>query len=67
MRCARQPPAFPAGSGDIPADFRAVGQPVFIPGSMGTARGVDRVVRVVERAGLAGLVARLRPLGVVKG
>jgi tRNA-splicing ligase RtcB len=29
--------AFPAGSPDIPESFRAVGQPVFIPGSMGTA------------------------------
>jgi len=29
--------AFPAGSPDIPADYRAVGQPVFIPGSMGTS------------------------------
>jgi tRNA-splicing ligase RtcB (3'-phosphate/5'-hydroxy nucleic acid ligase) len=29
--------AFPAGSSDIPAAYRAVGQPVFIPGSMGTA------------------------------
>jgi tRNA-splicing ligase RtcB (3'-phosphate/5'-hydroxy nucleic acid ligase) len=29
--------AFPAGSDAIPADFRAVGQPVFIPGSMGTS------------------------------
>ena len=29
--------AFPAGSEEIPAAFRAVGQPVFIPGSMGTA------------------------------
>ena len=28
---------------------------------------VDRVVEVVERAGLAGRVARLRPIGVVKG
>jgi tRNA-splicing ligase RtcB (3'-phosphate/5'-hydroxy nucleic acid ligase) len=126
--------ALPAGSPDIPADFRAVGQPVFIPGSMGTAsfvlrgrpgalersfgsachgagrcmsrtgarkrihgaelrrqleaqdivvrcpsnrglaeeapfayKDVNRVVGVVERAGLAGRVARLRPLGVVKG
>src|SRR5919197_6762091 len=32
--------AFPAGSPDIPADYRAVGQPVFIPGSMGTASWV---------------------------
>jgi len=29
--------AFPAGSPDIPAAYRAVGQPVFVPGSMGTA------------------------------
>ena len=126
--------AFPPGAPDIPADFRAHGQPVFIPGSMGTSsfvlsgrpgalersfgstchgagrrlsrtgarkrihgaelrrqleeqgivvrcpsnrglaeeapfayKDVDRVVGVVERAGLAGRVARLRPLGVIKG
>jgi tRNA-splicing ligase RtcB len=126
--------AFPAGSPDLPADYRAVGQPVFIPGSMGTAsyvlvglpgslersfgttchgagrrlsrtgarkrigggelrrqlaeagivvrcpsnrglaeeapfayKDVERVVHVVEQAGLARRVARLRPLGVVKG
>jgi tRNA-splicing ligase RtcB len=29
--------AFPAGSDEIPAEYRSVGQPVFIPGSMGTA------------------------------
>ena len=29
--------AFPAGSPDIPEPYRALGQPVFIPGSMGTA------------------------------
>src|SRR5262249_661981 len=29
--------AFPAGSDEIPVEYRAVGQPVFIPGSMGTA------------------------------
>jgi tRNA-splicing ligase RtcB len=29
--------AFPAGSPEVPAAFRAVGQPVFVPGSMGTA------------------------------
>jgi tRNA-splicing ligase RtcB len=28
--------AFPAGSSEIPAGYRDVGQPVFIPGSMGT-------------------------------
>jgi tRNA-splicing ligase RtcB (3'-phosphate/5'-hydroxy nucleic acid ligase) len=126
--------AFPAGSDDIPAAHYAVGQAVFIPGSMGTwsyvlagepgsmersfgttchgagrllsrtgarkriggaelrreleAKGivvrspsnkglaeeapfaykdVERVVEVVERAGLARRVARLRPIGVVKG
>jgi tRNA-splicing ligase RtcB len=126
--------AFPAGSIEIPEPYRAVGQPVFIPGSMGTAsyvlagepgsvelafgstchgagrtlsrtgarkrihgadlrrrleadgivvrspsnkglaeeapfayKDVDRVVAVVARAGLARPVARLRPLGVVKG
>jgi tRNA-splicing ligase RtcB len=126
--------AFPAGSPEIPAAYRAVGQPVFVPGSMGTAsfvlageptslersfgsachgagrqlsrtgarrqisgaalrrelesrgivvrcpsprglaeeapfayKDVDRVVAVVERAGLARRVARLEPLGVVKG
>jgi len=126
--------AFPAGSEEIPAEYRAVGQPVFIPGSMGTAsfvlvgrpgsmarsfgttchgagramsrtrarkqiggaelrrqleargivvrcpsnkglaeeapfayKDVERVVEVVERAGLAGRVARLVPIGVVKG
>jgi tRNA-splicing ligase RtcB len=126
--------AYPAGSAEIPAAYRAVGQPVFIPGSMGTAsyvlvgrpgsiersfgttchgagramsrtrarkriggrelrrqlqaqgivvrcpsnkglaeeapfayKDVERVVEVVERAGLAGRVARLVPIGVVKG
>jgi tRNA-splicing ligase RtcB (3'-phosphate/5'-hydroxy nucleic acid ligase) len=126
--------AFPAGSDEIPERYREVGQPVFIPGSMGTwsfvlagrpgsmelsfgtachgagrllsrtgarkriqgaelrreleRRGivvrspsnkglaeeapfaykdVERVVEVVERAGLAARVVRLAPLGVVKG
>jgi tRNA-splicing ligase RtcB len=126
--------AFPAGSRDIPEAFRSVGQPVFVPGSMGTAsyvlvgepgaldrsfgsachgagrrlsrtgarrqiggaelrtqleadgivvrcpsnkglaeeapfayKDVERVVDVVASAGLARRVARLRPLGVVKG
>ncbi len=126
--------AFPAGSEEIPEAYRGVGQPVFIPGSMGTAsfvlagepgalersfgttchgagrrmsrtaarkriaggelrrrlesrgivvrcpsakglaeeapfayKDVERVVRVVEHAGLARRVARLVPLGVVKG
>jgi tRNA-splicing ligase RtcB len=126
--------AFPPGSEEIPAEYRDVGQPVFIPGSMGTcsfvlagregsisrsfgttchgagrrlsrtavrktveggalrreleargiavrapsARGlaeeapqaykdVERVVEIVDHAGLAARVARLRPIGVVKG
>jgi tRNA-splicing ligase RtcB len=126
--------AFPPGSGDIPAPYRAVGQPVFIPGSMGTSsyvlagrigamehsfgttchgagrrmsrtgarrqitgaelrrqltaqgivvrcpsnrglaeeapfayKDVEHVVGVVERAKLAARVAKLAPLGVVKG
>jgi len=126
--------AFPAGSAEIPTAYRDVGQPVFIPGSMGTssyvlagepgsldrsfgttchgagrllsrtaakkeidgadlrrqleARGivvrsasnkglaeeapfaykdVDAVVDIVVRAGLARRVARLVPVGVVKG
>ena len=29
--------AFPAGSHEVPVAYRAVGQPVFIPGSMGTS------------------------------
>lgn len=126
--------AFAAGHPELPADYQAVGQPVFLPGSMGTAsyvlagvasaerrswgsachgagralsrtavkrqvtgaalrreleargivvrcpsnaglaeeapvayRDVEHVAEVVERAGLARRVARLRPLGVVKG
>ena len=126
--------AFPAGSSEIPDAYRSVGQPVFIPGSMGTAsyvlagepgsmersfgttchgagrvlsrtaarkeihgadlrreleargivvrsasnkglaeeapfayKDVERVVDVVASARLARRVARLVPLGVVKG
>ena len=32
--------AFPPGHREIPADYRTIGQPVFIPGSMGTASWV---------------------------
>jgi tRNA-splicing ligase RtcB len=124
--------ALPAGHPDLPADYAAVGQPVLVPGSMGTAsyvlvgevdggafhstchgagrsmsrtaarkrisgralrhdlagagievrsgsdrglaeeapfsyKDVDAVVETVERAGLARRVARLVPIGVVKG
>jgi tRNA-splicing ligase RtcB (3'-phosphate/5'-hydroxy nucleic acid ligase) len=126
--------AFPPGHPDVPDAYRRAGQPVFIPGSMGTSsfvlagrpgamersfgtvchgagralsrtrarkqvrgaelrrqleqagitvrcpsnkglaeeapfayKDVEKVVEVVERAGLAARVAQLRPLGVVKG
>jgi tRNA-splicing ligase RtcB len=126
--------AFPPGHCEIPADYRSIGQPVFVPGSMGTAswvlagqqrameetfgsvchgagrllsrtavrkgknareeqrkleengilvrsesrdgileelpeayKNVDEVIEVVHNAGLARKVARLRPMGVIKG
>ena len=126
--------AFPAGHREIPGDYRSIGQPVFVPGSMGTAswvlvgqqgslehtfgsvchgagrllsrtavrkgkdarqeqrkleaqgilvrsesrdgileelpeayKNVDEVIEVVHNAGLARKVARLRPMGVIKG
>ena len=125
--------AFPPGSKNIPGKYYKVGQPVLIPGTMGTAsyilagteyaketffsvchgagramsrhaalrvrsgqavrkeleeqgivvrslsnkglaeeapiayKDINNVVEVVERAGLAKKVARLKPLGVVKG
>jgi tRNA-splicing ligase RtcB len=126
--------AFPPGHREIPASYRNIGQPVLIPGSMGTAswilvgaegamaetfgsvchgagrlmsrtaarkgrnarevlqaleeqgvvarsetrdgileeipeayKDVDEVIEVVQAAGLARKVARLRPMGVIKG
>ena len=124
--------AFPPGHPDLPADLRTIGQPILVPGSMGTAswvlrgvvrnpaffsaahgagqvmsrkaakrqesgravrddlenagisvrpgsvkllaeeapyayKDVDEVALVCEQAGLAHRVARLRPIGVVKG
>jgi len=126
--------AFPAGHAEIPDRYRHVGQPVLIPGSMGTAsyvlvgaegamresfgsvchgagrmlsrtaakkgrnvesvrqaledqgilvrsetrngileevpeayKDIDAVIDVVHNAGLARKVARLRPMGVIKG
>jgi tRNA-splicing ligase RtcB len=126
--------AFGPGHPEIPPDYRAIGQPVLVPGSMGTAsyilvgtaeamqqtfgscchgagrvmsradakrnvrgeqlrdelagdgitiragslaglaeeapqayKDVDRVVAVVEAAGIAKIVARLEPLVVIKG
>jgi tRNA-splicing ligase RtcB len=126
--------AFPPNHSEIPKDYQKVGQPVLIPGSMGTAsyvlvgsergmketfgstahgagramsrhaalkeyrgekvqkelrskgilvksgswkgiaeeapgayKDIDEVVRVSHEAGIGNLVARLRPMGVVKG
>jgi tRNA-splicing ligase RtcB len=125
--------SFGPGRRDLPADYRAVGQPVLVPGDMGTAsyllvgtneaaqksfastchgagrvmsrhaimrqvrgeevqrtlaqqgitvrgpwkglaeeapeayKDIDRVVSVVDKAGLARKVARMVPLGVIKG
>ncbi len=126
--------AFPPGHPEIPTAYRATGQPVIIPGSMGTAswvlagqlgsmsqsfgttchgagrmmsrtaavrlaagrridkeldalgiiarargfkglaeeqpaayKDVDQVVEVVDKAGISKKVARLRPVGVIKG
>jgi tRNA-splicing ligase RtcB len=126
--------AFPAGHPEIPPIYAAIGQPVIIPGSMGTAswvlagqagsmehsfgttchgagrmmsrtaavklaagrridreldsigivarargqkglaeeqpaayKDVDHVVDVVDKAGISKKVARLRPIGVIKG
>ncbi len=124
--------ALPPGHPDLPEDLRPIGQPVLVPGSMGTSsyvlvgvdpggafsstchgagrtlsrhaaarlvrgedlrrqleaqgiavrarsprglaeeaplayKDIDEVVAACERAGLARRVARLRPLGVVKG
>jgi tRNA-splicing ligase RtcB len=126
--------AFPAGHREVPENYRQIGQPVFVPGSMGTAswvlvgqpgamkesfgsvchgagrllsrtavrkgkniqeeraklerngilvrsesrdgileelpeayKDVDEVIEVVHSAGLAKKVARLRPMGVIKG
>src|SRR5262249_20397286 len=126
--------AFPPGHPELPAAYRAIGQPVLIPGSMGTAswilvgaegamretfgsvchgagrllsrtaakkgrdarevqrrleeqgivvrsetrngileeipeayKNVDEVIEVAHGAGLARKVARLRPIGVIKG
>jgi tRNA-splicing ligase RtcB len=126
--------AFPAGREELPAAYRKTGQPVIIPGSMGTAsyvlvgeqkgldvsfgstchgagralsrhaairefnsdnvvkqlakndiyfksdsrtaaseeapgayKDIDEIVKSVELAGISRIVAKLRPLGVVKG
>ncbi|HUF27016.1 MAG TPA: RtcB family protein [Gemmatimonadaceae bacterium] len=79
--------SFGPGHPELASAHATTGQPVFIPGSMGTAtfvmagvsmaearsfgsachKDVERVAEVVETAGLARRVARLRPIGVIKG
>ena len=127
--------AFPAGREELPPEYRSIGQPVLIPGSMGTSsyvlvgqpkaleltwgstchgagrvmsrsqaihtfrgdklkddlwtnnniyvkatnpkviaeeapgayKNVDQVVESVEKAGISKIVAKLKPIGVVKG
>jgi tRNA-splicing ligase RtcB len=60
--------------GQLRRQLEAQGIVVRCPSARGLAeeapfayKDVDRVVRVVERAGLAARVARLKPIGVVKG
>lgn len=62
------------GGGTIRAELEALGIVVRCPSPSGLAeeapiayKDVDRVALVVERAGLARRVARVRPIGVVKG
>ncbi|MBD0291344.1 MAG: RtcB family protein [Thermoleophilia bacterium] len=62
------------GGGELRRELEARGITVRSPSDKGLAeeapfayKDVERVVAVVERAGLARRVARLRPLGVVKG
>jgi len=45
--------AFPPGHADLPARYRAVGQPVLVPGSMGTASYIMRGVRSTEARSFA--------------
>jgi tRNA-splicing ligase RtcB (3'-phosphate/5'-hydroxy nucleic acid ligase) len=59
---------------ELRRELEAAGITVRCPSNKGLAeeapfayKEVDRVVEVVERAGLAGRVALLRPIGVVKG
>ena len=61
-------------AGSLRRELEAMGIAVRAASSRGLAeeapvayKDVDAVVRVVEDAGLAGRVARLRPIGVVKG
>jgi len=58
------------GGGDLRRRLESDGIVVRCPSNKGPPiayKDVERVVDVVEAAGLARRVARLRPLGVVKG
>ena len=59
---------------DLRRELEESGITVRCPSNRGLAeeapfayKEVDRVVEIVERAGLAARVARLRPVGVIKG
>ena len=67
-------PASRSRAASSAASSRHAGIVVRCPSNRGLAeeapfayKDVERVVEVVERAGLAGRVARLVPIGVVKG
>ena len=62
------------GGAELRRELEAAGLPVRCPSARGLAeeapfayKDVERVVEVVEQAGLAARVAQVRPLGVVKG
>ena len=59
--------AFPAGHPDVPPKYSRIGQPVLIPGDMGRTSYVLVVVNVTHGAGISKIVARTRPIGVIKG
>jgi tRNA-splicing ligase RtcB len=79
-RCRRRAPALRAGArkriggAELRRRLEAQGITVRCPSNRGLAeeapfayKDVNQVVGVVERAGLASRVARLRPLGVIEG
>ncbi len=53
--------AFGPGHPDVPGDYRAVGQPVLVPGSMGTASFVLVGTAHADRVHLRFLLSRRRP------
>lgn len=62
--------AFPGGHPDVPATYRSVGQPVILPGSMGTAsyvlRGTSKAMEVSLGSSAHGAGRRMSRHGAVK-